>query len=73
MHIERRTTPPELLTPGEAADLLRTTIDTLAVWRSTGRHGIPFVKVGRSVRYRRADLLDWLESRSTLNTGNGIQ
>lgn len=60
---------PELLTPREAAALLRTTTDTLAVWRSTGRHAIPFLKIGRSVRYRRADLLRWLEERARTATG----
>lgn len=69
MHINETSPPPELLTPTEAADLLRTTADTLAVWRCTGRNAIPFVKVGRSVRYRRADLLDWLDSRCAIHTG----
>lgn len=73
MHINEHSSPPELLTPGEAADLLRTTVDTLAVWRSTGRHAIPFVKVGRSVRYRRAELLAWLESRSSVATGDATK
>lgn len=40
---------------------------TLSVWRSTGRYKIPFIKVGRRVRYRRADLLAWLESRTRAN------
>ena len=29
--------------------------------RSTRRHGIPFVKLGRAVRYRRADLEAWVQ------------
>lgn len=41
---------------------------TLAVWRTTGRYGLPFVKVGRNVRYRKEDVLAWLESR-TRSTG----
>ena len=41
---------------------------TLGVWRSTGRYNLPFLKVGRAVRYRRADLLAWLEKR-TRETG----
>jgi excisionase family DNA binding protein len=71
MHVNESASPPELLTPAEAANLLRTTVDTLAVWRSTGRHGIPFVKLGRAVRYRRADLLAWLDARSSTSTGDG--
>jgi excisionase family DNA binding protein len=63
--------PHELLKPKEAATLLRTTVDTLAVWRCTGRHAIPFIKLGRSVLYRRSDLLAWLDARSSTSTGEG--
>ncbi len=55
---------PELLTRDEAAKYLgvkRTTLDT---WASTKRYPIPFIRVGRSVRYRRADLDQFLESRT---------
>jgi excisionase family DNA binding protein len=70
---ERTDVLPELLTPSEAANLLRTTTDTLAIWRCTGRHAVPFVKVGRSVRYRRDELLEWLDSRGSTATGGGKQ
>ena len=53
----------ELLDERAAAALLDVAAGTLSVWRSTGRYGIPFVKVGRKVRYRRADLTAWLETR----------
>ena len=53
----------DLLDPDAAAALLDVTPGTLSVWRSTGRYALPYVKVGRKVRYRRADLLAWLESR----------
>jgi predicted DNA-binding transcriptional regulator AlpA len=33
-----------------------------------GRYALPFIKIGRNVRYRRADLLAWLEKR-TRETG----
>jgi hypothetical protein len=36
----------------------------LAVWRSTGRHGIPFLKVGAAIRYRQRDLDEWLRART---------
>ena len=35
---------------------------TLPAWRSR-RQGPPYVKCGRAVRYREADLEDFLESR----------
>lgn len=46
-----------------AAAQLDVTTGTLAVWRSTGRYNLPFVKVGRKVRYRQADLDTWLDKR----------
>lgn len=58
----------DLLDEQEAADLLTVSPGTLSVWRSTGRYNLPFLKVGRMVRYRRADLLAWLEKR-TRETG----
>ena len=53
----------DLLNEQEAAHVLDTAPGTLSVWRSTGRYNLPFLKVGRSVRYRRADLLAWLDAR----------
>jgi predicted site-specific integrase-resolvase len=58
----------DLLDEQAAAALLTVAPGTLGVWRSTGRYNLPFLKVGRMVRYRRADLLAWLEKR-TRETG----
>jgi excisionase family DNA binding protein len=57
----------ELLDEKAAAEFLQLAPGTLSVWRSTGRYGIPFVKVGRRVRYRRSDLEAWLASRTRAN------
>ncbi|CAK0743211.1 hypothetical protein CCP4SC76_1300001 [Gammaproteobacteria bacterium] len=54
-----------LLTDFEAAAYLDVAKHTLAVWRSTGRYRLPFVKVGRLVRYRRSDLDAFLARRTT--------
>lgn len=54
----------ELMTREEAADYLSIQTQTLAVWASNGRYNIPYIRVGRSVRYRRSDLDRWLESRT---------
>lgn len=51
------------------AAALDTTPGTLCTWRSTGRHNLPYVKVGRRVKYRVGDLLDWLEQRTRCHTG----
>lgn len=58
----------DLLDEQAAAALLTVAPGTLGVWRSTGRYNLPFLKVGRNVRYRRSDLLAWLEKR-TRQTG----
>ena len=55
--------PSELLSRAEAAEYLRIRPQTLAVWHTTHRHVIPFIKVGSRVFYRRADLDAWLASR----------
>jgi excisionase family DNA binding protein len=53
-----------LLTTPEAAGLLRTTPQTLEVWRCTKRYPLPYVKVGRNVRYRKSALLAFIASRT---------
>ena len=55
--------PNELLNDQDAARVIGVTAQTLSVWRCTGRYDLPFLKIGRLVRYRRADLEAWLESR----------
>lgn len=57
------TNPNDLLTEDEAAALLGLKPQTLCVWRSAGRYQLPFLKVGRLVRYRRKELEQWIESR----------
>ncbi|MFO1379363.1 MAG: helix-turn-helix domain-containing protein [Chitinivorax sp.] len=54
----------KLLTPEEAAIFLCTSPNTLAVWRSTGRYNLPFVKIGRLVKYREADLVAFIDRRT---------
>lgn len=54
----------DLLDDKAAAAVLDVSPGTLSVWRSTGRYALPFLKIGRKVRYRRADLQAWMESRT---------
>ncbi len=49
-----------LMAEVQAADFLRVSIRTLQAWRCRGA-GPAFVRVGRSIRYRRRDLLAWIE------------
>jgi excisionase family DNA binding protein len=58
----------ELMTPQEVAELLRVNVGTLSVWRCVGRTNLKFLKVGAAVRYRRSDVLAFLESRSGTST-----
>jgi excisionase family DNA binding protein len=53
---------PKLKTPKETAAILRVSVGTLAVWRCVKRYALPFVKVGRSVRYRETDIAAFLEN-----------
>ncbi|MDP2025871.1 helix-turn-helix domain-containing protein [Sulfuriferula sp.] len=59
---------PDLIDESEAAEILDVSPGTLSVWRSTGRYALPFVKVGRKVRYSRTVLNAWLDGR-TRTTG----
>ena len=55
----------KLLNGHEAAAFLGITYHTLAVWKSTKRHNVPYVKIGRLVKYRRTDLERFInENRS---------
>lgn len=53
----------KLLTSEQVANILGVTEHTLAVWRSTGRYDLPYVKSGRLVRYREADVTGFIEGR----------
>ncbi len=63
-HKESHTPSRDLVSEKEAAQFIDVKEGTLAVWRSTGRYGLPFVKVGSKVRYRRSDLEAWLADRT---------
>ena len=47
---------PDLIKPAKAAERLQIATSTLAVWRSTGRRKLAYVKIGGQVRYRLEDL-----------------
>jgi excisionase family DNA binding protein len=50
----------DLLRPEEVANLTGLSLETLAQWRSQKR-GIPYLKIGRAVRYDAADVQAYLE------------
>ncbi|WP_456710796.1 helix-turn-helix domain-containing protein [Bradyrhizobium sp. USDA 4452] len=45
------------------AEILNLSIRTLQSWRLRSA-GPPFVQVGRAVRYRRRDLIGWIEANT---------
>jgi excisionase family DNA binding protein len=51
----------KLLTPQQIADVLGVQPSTIYQWTHQGF--IPHVKVGRFVRFREADITQWLERR----------
>lgn len=66
----------DLLTRREAAAYLGVTPETLAVWASTRRYPLRFVKIGRLSKYRKSDLDAFINSRTVScgyrNTENEI-
>ena len=59
-----------LLTTKEAAAMLQMSVSTLQSWRLSGKHGdsLPYIKVGRSVRYRKSALDNFLEVSARTHT-----
>lgn len=53
----------KMLTEAEAADLLGCKPSTLNNWRATKRVSLPYVKVGRLVRYPLSGVLAFIEAR----------
>ena len=59
--------PSGLMTPRDAAVYIGVKINTLAVWRMTNRYGLPFVKLGKVIRYRKSDLDKWIDENVSTN------
>jgi predicted DNA-binding transcriptional regulator AlpA len=55
--------PDALLTEVQVGQLLGLSIRTLQAWR-VRRAGPPFVQVGRAIRYRRSDLVSWIDANT---------
>ncbi|BCG63892.1 MAG: hypothetical protein methR_P1637 [Methyloprofundus sp.] len=54
---------PGDVSPDIAGKFLSTAPRTLAIWRSTGRYNLPYLKMGRLVRYRIVELVKFKASR----------
>lgn len=53
----------ELMNTDQVAEMLGLASHTLAVWRSEGRMDLPYIKLGRSVRYLTSDVLEYLDKQ----------
>jgi predicted DNA-binding transcriptional regulator AlpA len=53
----------DVMTAEEVAAWLRVPVATLYAWRYRGHQGPPSGRVGKFVRYRRADVECWLADR----------
>ena len=58
-----RNSPRSLIDVNEAAEVLGTTVRHMRAL--TFERKVPFIHLGRKVRFRRADLEEWLEANTT--------
>ncbi len=56
-----------LMTPKEASAVLKVSLSWLAKARMRG-DGPPYIRVGRSIRYGEAALIQWMRSRQRSST-----
>lgn len=61
-------TPKSVMTPTELSELIGVEEKTLANWRTAGKTGPRFVKVGNRILYRRATVERWLEALERAST-----
>lgn len=62
--------PPVNLSTEQVAIILDTSINTLSVWRSTGRYNLSYVKVSRRVAYPLSNVAKFLLKREVKHTGD---
>ena len=54
----------ELLSSHQASIYIGVSPSTMEVWRCTKRYQIPFIKIGRLVRYRKSELDSFLDQQT---------
>lgn len=60
--------PERKLTESQAAIVCGIEPQTLAAWRCTRRYDLPFIRVGRAIRYRAGDVSEWLKKNTVMPT-----
>ena len=64
--IDTNSDPDYLMTEEQAATFLTLSPRTLQAWRITDA-GPPFVRAGRAIRYRRRDVVAWVEAHTVIS------
>jgi hypothetical protein len=52
----------KLLRPSEVSKVLGVAIQTLAVWRSSKRENLNYLKIGSRVFYQKSDVMNFIQS-----------
>jgi hypothetical protein len=63
MEHQNKTSQKEYLNPHELSQEFGFSVSTLAKWRMTNKH-LPFSKIGKYIKYKRSDIVDFLEANS---------
>ena len=66
-------TEPLAVDSNTAANLLNSTSSSLEKDRAIGHMGVPYVKAGRRVIYRLADLDSWLTANRIVPSSKGVE
>ena len=61
-----RSNSDPLLDPNDSGTYLNVDPHTLSVWRSTGRYGLSYVKIGSLIRYRKSVLDKFIDDRTRM-------
>ena len=54
------TNSEQLLSSKQSAELLGVKTETLTHWRCVGRYDLPYIKIGRLVKYKKSDLENFI-------------
>lgn len=60
---------PVNLTPDQLSEIIDTSVNTLACWRTSGRYNLPYTKVSRRVAYPINGVAEFLLRRTVNHTG----
>jgi hypothetical protein len=72
VHTNQTATEPLAVDSKTAANLLNSTNSSLEKDRATGHMGVPYVRAGRRVVYRLADLDSWLMANRVVPSSQGV-